>query len=155
MGERFWRVALWVVSKQAHRPNALAIYTVPAGSFVQLEKPERMLCKPTVWQPHGGQTAVNDIIQHTYKLHSALSHLFVCAFVLFRATPVAYGNSQAKVQIGATAGLRHSHSHSNVISEARLQPTSQLTAMLDPLTSLSRARDRTCILMGISQVQYC
>ena len=39
--------------------------------------------------------------------------LFVCLFVLlFRAAPIAYGVSQARGQIGATAaGLCHSHSN--------------------------------------------
>ena len=52
-------------------------------------------------------------------------------FCLFRATPVAYGGSQPRDQIGAaSAGLLHSHSH--VGSEPCLQPTSQLLVMLDP-----------------------
>ena len=50
-------------------------------------------------------------------------------FLLFRATPTAYGSSQAKDRIGAAAaGL--CHSHSNMRSELCLQPTPQLTAML-------------------------
>ena len=49
----------------------------------------------------------------------------------FRAEQEAFGGSQAKGQIGATAAGLH-HSHSNVGSEARLRPTPQLTAMLDP-----------------------
>ena len=54
-------------------------------------------------------------------------------FCLFRVTPAAYGSSQARVQIRATAaGL--CHSHSNVRSEPPLQPTLQLTGMPDPLT---------------------
>ena len=52
-------------------------------------------------------------------------------FLLFRAAPVAYGSSQARDPIGATAaGLHHSHSHAG--SEPSLQPTPQLTAMPDP-----------------------
>ena len=48
-------------------------------------------------------------------------------------------------QIGAaTASLHHSHSHTG--SEARLRPTPQLTAALDPL---SEARDQTRILMRV------
>ena len=65
--------------------------------------------------------------------------LFVClfclfvSFSLFRAEPVAYGGSQARGQIGAVAAdLRHSLSHSNTGSKSRLQPTPQLTVMLDP-----------------------
>ena len=51
--------------------------------------------------------------------------------LLFRATLVAYGSSQARGQIGATAaGL--SHSHSNFGSEPHLLPTPQLTAILYP-----------------------
>ena len=49
-------------------------------------------------------------------------------FFFFKAEPEAYGSSQAKGQIGATAaGLHHSHSHMG--SEPHLQPTPQLTAM--------------------------
>ena len=52
-------------------------------------------------------------------------------FGLFRATPRAYGGSQAKGLIGATAvNLRHSHR--NARSEPSLQPTPQLTATPDP-----------------------
>ena len=57
---------------------------------------------------------------------------FFCLFVLvFRATPAAYGGSQAGSQTGATAaGLGHSHSNSG--SEPCLQPKPQLTATPDP-----------------------
>ena len=56
------------------------------------------------------------------------SYLFI---YFFRATPVAYGGSQARSLVGAiAASLRHSHS--NVRSEQCLRPTPQLTAMPDP-----------------------
>ena len=60
--------------------------------------------------------------------------LFLCFFAFlicyFRASPVAYGGSQATGQIGVTAaGLRHSHS--NVLSKPCLRPAPQPTAMLD------------------------
>ena len=51
--------------------------------------------------------------------------------LLFRATPVAYGGSQARGPIGAVAACLH-HSHSNAISEPCLPPTPQVTARLDP-----------------------
>jgi len=52
-------------------------------------------------------------------------------FCLFRATPRAYGGSQARGQIRAVAdGL--CHNLRNTRSELRLLPTSQLTAMPDP-----------------------
>ena len=59
--------------------------------------------------------------------------LFIFPFLilLFRATPIEYGGSQAKGLIRAVAtGLYQSHSNEG--SEPRLQPTPQLTAMLDP-----------------------
>ena len=52
-------------------------------------------------------------------------------FCLFRATSAAYGGSQARELIGATAASLH-RSHSNAISELHLQPASQLTAPSDP-----------------------
>ena len=56
--------------------------------------------------------------------------LYVYIFCFFRAAPVAYGGSQARGLIEATAaGLRHLN---NLGSEPRLGPTPQLIAMLDP-----------------------
>ena len=52
-------------------------------------------------------------------------------FLHFRAAPEAYGGSQARGRIGATAaGLRQSHS--NARSKPRLQPISQLMVTPDP-----------------------
>ena len=60
-----------------------------------------------------------------------LKFIFIFIFLLFRAAPTAYGGSQTRGCIRATAaGL--SHSHSNTESESRLQPTPQLTATLNP-----------------------
>ena len=54
--------------------------------------------------------------------------LLLLLFLLFRATPAAYGGSQARGGIGASAAaLRHSH----VGSEPHLRPTPQLMAMWD------------------------
>ena len=57
---------------------------------------------------------------------------FIYLFILlFSAAPMAYGDSQARGGIGATAaGLRHSHS--NARCDPRLQPTPQLKATPDP-----------------------
>ena len=49
----------------------------------------------------------------------------------FRAAPVAYGGSQSRGLIGATATGLH-HSHSNARSEPCLRLTPQLTATPDP-----------------------
>ena len=51
--------------------------------------------------------------------------------IFFRAAPVAFGGSQARVRIGAVAaGLRHNHSNSG--STLHLQSTPQLMALPDP-----------------------
>ena len=58
-------------------------------------------------------------------------NVFCLSVFLFRATPAAYGSSQARGPIGATAaGL--SHIHSNAESEPHLRPTPQLMAMPNP-----------------------
>ena len=62
-------------------------------------------------------------------MFSFLSLSFI--FFLFRAVPAAYGGSQARGLMGGIAASLH-HSHSNVGSGPRLQPTPQLLAMLDP-----------------------
>ena len=57
--------------------------------------------------------------------------LFILFYLLFRGAPAAYGNSQARGQIGvAAAGLHHSHSNSG--ADPHLQPTPQLAVMPDP-----------------------
>ena len=74
-------------------------------------------------------------------------------FLFFRATPTAYGGSQATGWIKAVAsGLRNSHS--NARSELHLWPTPQLTAS-QILNPLSEARDWTCVLTGASQIRFC
>ena len=50
--------------------------------------------------------------------------------LFFRASPEAFGGSQARDQIRATAASLH-HSH-NIRSEPSLRPTPQLMAMPDP-----------------------
>ena len=64
------------------------------------------------------------------------SLLFVVVVVVFfRAEPVAYGDSQARGQIVAVAGLHHSSGQCWI------------------LNSLSKARDQTCALMDASQIR--
>ena len=54
-----------------------------------------------------------------------------CLFAVSRAVPAAYGGSQARGLIGASAaGL--CHSHSNARSKLRLSPMPQLMAVPDP-----------------------
>ena len=69
-------------------------------------------------------------------------------FFLFRAELMAYGSSQARCQIGATAaGLCHSHAPSEL--NCNLCHSSRQCQILNPL---SEARDQTFILMDTSQV---
>ena len=57
--------------------------------------------------------------------------LFVCLFAFSRASPAAYGGSQARSLIRAVAaGPRHSHSNAGF--EVCLQATPQLKATPDP-----------------------
>ena len=60
-----------------------------------------------------------------------LFFFFFLIFLSFRAAPMAYGISQARGPVGATAAGLH-QSHSNAGSELCLQPTPQLKAMPDP-----------------------
>ena len=56
---------------------------------------------------------------------------FFWPFCLFRAIPVAYGDSQAKGPAGAVAtGLCHSHSNDGF--EPHLRPTTQLMVTPNP-----------------------
>ena len=71
-------------------------------------------------------------------------------FLLFRAVRTAYGHSQARGQIAATAAGLH-HSHSNTGSELHLRPTPQLQ-QAQILNPLGKARDQTRILMDPSWV---
>ena len=65
-----------------------------------------------------------------FGLPNIFHHNEIYIFGLFRATPVAYGGSQARGQIRtAAAGLGQSHSH--VGSKPRLPPTPQRTATLN------------------------
>ena len=68
-------------------------------------------------------------------------------FCLFRATPTAYGSSQARGRIGsAAAGLCHSHARS------KMQAMLQLVAMMDPLTHWARPEIESASSMDTSQV---
>ena len=84
-----------------------------------------------------------------------LLFFFFLVFLSFflRATPAAYGDSQARGPIGAVATGLH-HSHSNTGPEPCLQPTPQPQQhrILNPL---SEARDRTQVFMSTIPVRYC
>ena len=86
--------------------------------------------------PHQSQNKIQTIdlssnVTSFNKPFRALSFNLILFFLLFRATPVAYGGSLVRGLIGATTAGLH-HSHSNGRSELCLQPTPQLTATPDP-----------------------
>ena len=84
-----------------------------------------------------------------YSVRNELIFFLFFSFFFLRATPAAYGNSQARDHTGATATSLH-HSHRNVGSELHLRLTPPLTATLD-----AEARDRTRILMDPSRICFC
>ena len=79
--------------------------------------------------PHNLRILPQEIAQN----QSNLNELFFF-FWFFRAVLAAYGGSQARGPIGATAATAAGllHSHSNIRSEPPVRPTPQLTATLDP-----------------------
>ena len=62
---------------------------------------------------------------------SFLSFFLSFFFLIFRAAHMAFGSSQARVQIRAVAAGLY-HTYSNTGSEPCLPYIPQLTAMLDP-----------------------
>ena len=76
-------------------------------------------------------------LQHLIIVVIVIFYFFF--FCLFRATPMAYGVSQARGLMGAV-GPRPHHSHSKAGSNPCLRPTPQLMAM-PILNPLSEARN--------------
>ena len=87
-------------------------------------------------------------------LKSLISFLMLFIYLLlFRAESTAYGSSQPRGRIKATAaGLHHSHSKAGSSRICDLDHSSQQRQILN---SLSEARDGTYILMDPSQVRFC
>ena len=118
---------LWLWCRPAAvAPRRALAWEPPYASGVALEKAKRQ--------------KVNILINKKFSTPSPalvifLSFFFIFYFILFfclfRAKPVAYGGSQARGLIGATAAGLH-HSHSNARFESCLRPTPQLLAMKDP-----------------------
>ena len=72
------------------------------------------------------------------------------SFCLLKAETVAYGSSQARGRIiSAAAGLRPSHSNTDLSHICDLHLNSWQRWMLNPL---SKPRDQTCILMDASWI---
>ena len=77
------------------------------------------------------EVALSELFFKSFCFYLYLFLKFLFIYLLFRATPAAYGGSQARGPIGvAAAGLHYSHSHAG--SELHLGATPQLTATPDP-----------------------
>ena len=108
--------------------------------YRSLQRPKQTSC-PHRWTLEVGQR--DESIRKRERMSGVVSVFSV--FVFSRAIPVAYGGSQARDLIGATAATLHHTS-----SEPHLQPTPH--RILNPL---SQARDRTCNLMVPSRIRFC
>jgi len=88
---------------------------------------------------------------NVHKMAEYFVFLLLFSICLLRAVPAAYGSSQARGRIGATAAGLH-HSHSNVGSELQLwlHHSSQQHQIPNPL---NKARDQTHIFMDTSWVR--
>ena len=80
--------------------------------------------------------------------------MFLFLFLLFRATPAAYGGgSQARGRTGATApGLGQSHRKPDLSRVCNLHYSSRQCWIHNPL---SEATDQTCNLMIPSRIRFC
>ena len=77
---------------------------------------------------------------------------FIYLFMLFKAVPAAYGSSQGRGGIGASAtGLCHSHSNSGSSHVCNLHHSSGQRQIPNPL---SQARNPACILMDSSRDRF-
>ena len=88
-----------------------------------------------------------------YQTRATAAIMLTPSQSFFRSFRMAYESPQARGRIGAIAvGL--CHSHSNIGSEPCLQPTprSWHCRILNPL---SKARDRTGVLMDTSRIGFC
>ena len=98
------------------------------------------------WLPKAIYICLVRISRWSFCIHTGIKlgpYFFL--FFFLGPHPAAYGGSQARGPVGATAAGLH-HSHSNVRSELRLWPAPQLRKhrIFNPL---SKARDWTCNLM--------
>ena len=87
------------------------------------------------------------------KILFVMNLYFSVILIFLRATPIAYGGSQAMGPIRAAAtGLHHSHSSDR--SEPHPRPTHHSSWPHWIFNPLSKARNQTRILMDTSQVCY-
>ena len=90
------------------------------------------LIRPLAWQPlYAVGAALERQKKKKFFLKKQTKILKQVFFFFFRTSPAAFGNSQARGLIRATAASLY-HSHSNMGSKLHLRPTTQFTATPDP-----------------------
>ena len=129
----------WPAASQSSKWQHLALAPIPAWSRGQskLESTCSMHRRPIYWYQvvmKEGQLLLQGTKQGEWAAYAQKTQtscwlpgnsFYFFIFLLFRATPVAYGSSQARCPIrAAAASLRHSHS--NARSELCLWRTPQL-----------------------------
>ena len=84
---------------------------------------------------------------------SSLIIYFILFLLLFRATPMAYGGSQARgLNRASAASLCHRCSNTRSKLKLRPTPSSQQCQILNPL---SKTKDQTHNLMVLSRIHFC
>ena len=111
-------------------PRSLAQCLMRFSMLVSFYLACSFLCSPEVFILVSSKKKRKKEIYCPMSLNGPRFFFFFGLFAFSRATPTAYGGSQARGLIrSVAAGLRQSHS--NVGSKPRLQPTPQLTATPD------------------------
>ena len=103
-----------------------ALQQVPVGQ--SFHRPQGAHASPNP-HPPSSLFIPSSLFVVSSSVYCFLSFFFFLSFS--RATPEAYGGSQARGPMGAVATELH-HSHSHAGSKSRLRPTPQLMATLGP-----------------------
>ena len=113
-------------------PSSSVIHCVMSGTLLNLSEPLIFASielgnHPEITESLRGSNQSVGIKGLVHYKHQYVSKRFVgffgfVLFLLFRATPKAYGGSQARGTVRATAAGLH-HRHSNIRSKPRLRPT--------------------------------
>ena len=115
------------MKRQATREKIFAKHTSNKGFISRICKELFQLNKKTTIIPI---FKMSNGYEQTLSKRVCINCLFLLfCFLLFKAAPAVYGDSQTRGSIGATAVSLH---HSNAGSEPCLRPIPQFTATPDP-----------------------
>ena len=146
-----WISLLWYFSLSSSRVFSATSHFVYLSDF----RVFLIMATLYLWSEVSGMyVCLFSIYIQPINLFSPCVVFWFCLFILlFRVAPVAYGSSQVRGRIGATAVSLH-HSRSNTGAEPRLHlhHSSRQCRMPD---TLREAKDGTCILMDTSWIRFC